>query len=425
MKYRATHIAFIRRFTRSSVIFRVTVAMLVAIFAVNEIIASYATVPAAATEAERGILSGGTSLQVSNSASGGKYVQFGASEAGTSSPSGDCSAPTVVTNAILNCRNLIYGSEIGAWDMDGGVALHNATAQQNIRSAKIRIIRLGLWQQFGSQLSDAQFKANVQGIQQLGAIPLIQLPPLVNTSTDNQCSEWSLAWMEEIVRDAGSGVLYEFANEPDNYCGWSASTYTTNWENTIPQLKAYARSLGYTIYVGGPAWANSYPEDEAAFQTFLSGVKSMYQSTGNFDYIPAFISSHTYLTTSEDATCTSMQPRIAQWQQFYTDLGSMIKTTFGGMNDPQGKPISSDIRVADTEWNFTIDTSSNLANSQSYATCYINQMFQMMRSANVWLSDQFTLQSNDGALDMLNTDGTARPLFTAYKAISTSDPLNK
>jgi hypothetical protein len=229
------------------------------------------------------------------------------------------------------------------------------------------------------------------------------------------------------VKNAGSKVqLYEFSNEPDNYCNWSSATYITNWENTVPALKAYARSLGFEIYVGGPAIANSYVPDNVTYiQDFLTAVKTKYQQTHNRDYIPDFISSHTYLTTAQDATTASMQPQINAWGTFYDDVQSAINSTFAGVNDPSGKPIAPQIKIADSEWNFTIDNSSTLANSQTYANYYMNAMFTMLKNSHVWLSDQFTFNSEDGALDMMNADCTAKPLYNAYKAVSTADPNNK
>ncbi len=220
-------------------------------------------------------------------------------------------ATPLLDRSVFDRRDLIYGSEIGAWDMNGGTALTNATARTNIMNAKIRVIRWGEWAKFdymgqgGSvpKQTLAQFNAVVDGIHGLGAIPLIKLPPIWDKQCDGSLDYWNLDWQKEIIKNAGSRVqLYEFGNEPDGYCGWTSATYTSNWNQMVPQLKAYARSLGFEIYVGGPAMANSYPENVSYIQNFLNGVKTTYQQNGDRDVIPDFVSSHTYLTETENAT---------------------------------------------------------------------------------------------------------------------------
>jgi hypothetical protein len=341
---------------------------------------------------------------------------------------------TLLDRTVFNRQDLIYGSEIGAWDMDGGTSVNNAAARANIINAKIRVIRWGDWAKFdymgqgGSTPKQtlAQFNNAVDGIRGLGAIPLIKLPPIWDKQCDGSLDYWNLDWQKEIIKNAGSRVqLYEFGNEPDGYCGWTSATYTSNWKQMVPQLKAYARSLGFEIYVGGPAMANSYPENVAYVQNFLDGVKAAYQQTANRDVVPDFVSSHTYLTETENATTAAMQSRIDAWGTFYDNVYAAINTTFAGVNDPAGAPLAPQIKIADSEWDWTINNANTAANDQAYADYYMKAMFTMLRQHHVWLSAQFTAASHGGgALDLLNTDGTAKPLYNAYRAMSTTDPLN-
>jgi hypothetical protein len=343
-------------------------------------------------------------------------------------------AGVLLDRSVFDRKDLIYGAEIGAWDMDGGTAVNNATARQNVIDAKIRIIRWGDWAKFdymtqgGSTPKQtlAQFNNAVDGIRNLGAIPLIKLPPIWDKQCDGALDNWNLDWQKEIIKNAGNRVqLYEFANEPDNYCHWDAATYANNWKTTVPQLKKYARSLGFEIFVGGPAMANSYSGNLPYIQTLLTETAASYQQTGDRDYVPDFVSSHTYLTETENTSTAAMQSRIDSWGTFYDTVQSAINTAYSGINDPAGQPLAPQIKIADSEYNWTINNSNTLMNNQSYANYYMNAMFTMFRQHNIWFAPIFTIASHGGgALDLLNTDGTAKPLYNAYKAISTTDPLN-
>jgi hypothetical protein len=333
---------------------------------------------------------------------------------------------------IFDAQNLIYGSHIGAWDMDGGTAVNNPTAAANVTAAKIRVIKWQMWKPpcdlrpIDCQ-STAQFNAAIDGIRSLGAEPLVGLPPIWNQQCTGAVDAWSHEWQEWIIRTAGSRVkLYEMGNEPDNYCAMTGQQYHDELWVNVPPLKAYARTLGLQIFVGGPAWAKSDTDSLTEIKTWLNATKQDYLSHAeDRDWIPDFVSTHTYLITpSENDTQAHAQARINLWGAFYDDLESFIGTTFAGLTD-QGFPIADQLKLADTEWNDTIENTWPGNDDRTWTDYYVSAMFTMLRNHGVWLSNQSTIASHTGgALDLLTTDGTAKPEYLSYLAVSTSDPLN-
>jgi hypothetical protein len=83
------------------------------------------------------------------------------------------------------------------------------------------------------------------------------------------------------------------------------------------------------------------------------------------------------------------------------------------------------LKLADTEWNDTIDNDWPGNDSQEWTDFYYQAMFSMLREAGVWMSNQSTIASHTcGALDLLKPDGTPKPAYNSYKSVSTTDPHN-
>jgi hypothetical protein len=197
------------------------------------------------------------------------------------------------------------------------------------------------------------------------------------------------------------------------------------WVN-VPVLKAYARTLGHEIYIGGPGWSNSDTADLAELKVWLAATKADYLSHAqNRDWLPDFISTHTYLVTpTENDTQAHAQARIDAWGTFYDNLQAYVNSTFAGLTD-EGYPIADELKLADSEWNDTIELTWPGNDDQAWTDFYVHSMFTMLRTHNVWLANQSTISSHTGqALDLLNVDGTAKPLYNSYKAESTTDPRN-
>lgn len=333
---------------------------------------------------------------------------------------------------LFDAQNLIYGSHIGAWDQDGGTAVNNPTASANVTAAKIRVIKWQMWKppcelRPTDCQTEAQFNAAIDGIRRLGAEPLVGLPPIWDQQCAGAPDAWSRAWQEWVIRTAGDRVkLYEMGNEPDHYCGMTGQRYNDELWVNVPGLKAYARTLGLQIFIGGPGLSKSDADSLADLKTWLTATKTAYlANASNRDWLPDFISTHTYLITpTENDTQAHAQARIDSWGAFYDELEAYVDSTFAGLTD-QGYPIADQLKLADTEWNDTIDLDWPGNNDQAWTDFYVTAMFTMLRNHDVWLSNQSTIASHTGrSMDLLNTDGTAKPLYNSYKSASTTDPLN-
>jgi hypothetical protein len=84
----------------------------------------------------------------------------------------------------------------------------------------------------------------------------------------------------------------------------------------------------------------------------------------------------------------------------------------------EGFPIPGEIKIIDSEYNFTIHDSSPLSTSQTWTDFYYDAMFQMFADADVWASVQFTAASHGGddAPDLLTGTGAAQPAFRSFAA---------
>jgi len=333
--------------------------------------------------------------------------------------------------ALFARTDLISSAQIGAWDMDGGTAVHNALARANVVAAQVKVIRWQMWRppcdlRPTNCQTTAQFDAGIDGIRSLGAEPLIGLPPIWNQQCADGPDAWSYAWQQWIVRTAGPRVqLYEMANEPDSYCGLSGQSYHEQlWTNAAP-LKKYARGLGLTTFIGGPAWTNSYREDLADIQAWLSASRSDYLAHGNDrDYLPDFVSVHTYLSTpAENATRADALRRIEAWATFFDRLQTWIDASFTGLTD-QGYPIGRQLKLVVSEYNDTTIPASTINDSQAWTDFYFGAMFALFRAKRIWIANEFTIASENGALDLLNADGSPKPAYFSFKAQATAAPTN-
>jgi hypothetical protein len=330
--------------------------------------------------------------------------------------------------ALWERTDLVFGSQVGAWDENCSTLAVSACLAA-AKAADIRVIRWQMWQEPQTQGS-AAFVQGIKTIQEAGAMPLLGLPPIYNEQYPGGSDPWSYSWQQFMVETACplGVVLFEMGNEPDNYGGLTATEYfNTLWVN-VPNLKAYARSLGYNIFIGGPAWANTYTENLADYETFLSMCKANYVADGNADWIPDFVSSHCYLRTPTDNdNVTDMQTMINEWGSVWDSLREYINSEFAGLTYKGGTyPISKMIKIVNSEWNWTID--NGMTQNQSFMNAYIEAMFAEMTAAapdgsqRVWMSNQFTVTSQGGgAMDMLQPNGTPNPEYNSYKTASTRE----
>jgi hypothetical protein len=347
------------------------------------------------------------------------------------------------------------GTELGAPDLNGGAPIGDSVVNAEAGDLKPSVIRYEMWTQpcalATADPSDctttSEFNKVVRGIRDrdLSAQPLVVLPPIVNTCVtgpgvmpcDDQCSEgacddqcqngpsnqrWSLTWDEWIVRYAiaDGAKLFELGNEPDGYCGMTSAAYYSMWAAVVPALRQYVRQDLHDapFYIGGPAWANSDKSDLVDMAAFLTDTLQGYVAHGyDMDYVPDFISTHTYLSAAQDSSEESAQAAINDWGSFYTDLESVISGTYAGYDD-DGYPISDMIKVVDSEYNDTVNTGSPINQSRGWCDFYFQAMFTMARQSKLWGWVQFSLAAKgNGALNLINpANGAEQPCYDAYQA---------
>lgn len=336
------------------------------------------------------------------------------------------------------------GSQLGAWDMDGGKPITDSTINTETGDGLgLNVIRYEMWRQpcalatadtttpGTTCTTTAQFDGAINGIKaaELSADPLIVLPPIVNTTGNNQCPDSSstsqkvsLDWAKWIIsRGALDGAeLFELGNEPNNYCSSSLGSiadYETFWDSYVPALRQYARDESLeTVFIGGPAWTSFESWDESAMEDFVDHTHDQYIShSNNFDYVPDFVSVHTYLTSSQNTSQSAAQTQIDNWEDRFTTLQSFITSEWTGVSR-SGYAVGDMVKIVDSEYNDTIDTGSSINNSQGWCDFYYAAMFNMANNSGIWGWVQFTLSATDnGALNLVNpANGDENACFSSY-----------
>ena len=378
-----------------------------------------------------------------------------------SSPPGDAQGPfPFLDGTSFDRPEFLYGSEIGAWPMlddryDGHPLLNYngscPSCPQLAREARIPVVRWGIWNVFegiapppgqtAPPLPRQQFDAVVDGIRaQLGAEPLIKLPPLGkgNGSVGLFCPEtWGvtnlLALDKEVIRQAGRRVqLYEVANEPELACGYTRDWATAGvkvgqlWIQIVPELKKHARALGFEIYVGGPAFTtsninprNDNPRDVGMARTFLQTIKDEYENPRSRyyhdpDLIPSFYSFHAYGTEYTANGGARVLDAIPRYETYVDAVRAAIDQVWGPEIGPR-------IRIACTEWNYGEDAFTGWASPD--VPTYYSRFLAALRQRGVWLANQFLMASNGNGMDMITLAGQPTPYYQAFKTASLTDPL--
>jgi hypothetical protein len=154
-------------------------------------------------------------------------------------------------------------------------------------------------------------------------------------------------------------------------------------------------------------------------QTFLTDARNSYLRTRDRDVVPDFVSSHTYPNRAANPTLADVLGQIDQWGTVYDQLRAIIDQTWAGVNDAGGRPLGPQIKLADSEYNFTVDASDPRASDVGFLDRYQRAMLAMLHDHGVWLGIEFTIASHDGgAQDLLSSDGSPKPLYDAFRAAS-------
>ncbi len=362
----------------------------------------------------------------------------------------------LIDSAFFDRKDLIYGSEIGSWVLqdsryDGHYMLNYKgscpTCPILSKDAPVPVVRWAVADTFPDQINPSgsagtmvksQFDNVINGIRTtLQAHPFIKLQPIKLSSSNNFCPEsWGsdnlLAMDKNIIKQAGNKIqLYEIANEMENVCNYSASNTGTKvgqfWIQIAPKLKKYARSLGFEIYIGGPAImtsninATTDTTDLKKTYDFLQTIKTEYDSpTSSYyhdqDIIPSFVSFHAYGIEYVNIVGGSSTPldAISHYGDFIDNIKLQINSIWGSAD--------TNIKVVCSEWNVGAET---YAFPSPTSENYYTQFLQMLKDHHVGMGNQFLMASNNNKMDMITETGLTTPYYTAFKNQFLTDSLAK
>jgi hypothetical protein len=307
-------------------------------------------------------------------------------------------------NDLLTQHNLIYGSEIGAWETNGGPAVSSPAVVGDITAAHIPVIRYAVYDCFTTErcgrdnhagsLSKSTYESAISGIVNTDhAVPWLKMVPITSggigsvPSGSTFCPSlgnlgMNLA-MEEHVLAATAAVyrgpiVIESSNEAEYDCAayWGYSSAGSSgvstdigemYAATMPALVEYARTLGFSDVVtvgyigvnGGPQWGQPCtPSRGYAYEynchvptlwvdQFNQAVLAAYRAHGNnADYIPDVESVHSYCHSNDFAT----NPFTFDDHECYAFQREWLTSARGQVKSIWGSSIGSNIRFAVSEW---------------------------------------------------------------------------
>jgi len=308
------------------------------------------------------------------------------------------------TNSLLTHHNLIYGSEIGAWETNGGPAVSNPTVVSKIKAADIPVVRYAVYDCFTTQrcgrdnhvgsLSISAYESAISGIVNtdhavpwlkmvpitsgsIGSVPSgsIFCPPLSNLGMNLAMERQVLAATAAVYRGP---IVIESSNEAEYDCAgyWGypsagSSGVSTDigmmYAATMPALVEYARQLGFSDVVtvgyigvnGGPQWgdpctaASGYPYGyncsvpSVWVDQFNQAVTAAYLAhRRNPDYIPDVESVHSYCHSADFAP----NPFTFDDNECYAYQREWLTSARSQVDSIWGPGVGSSIRFAVSEW---------------------------------------------------------------------------
>jgi len=308
--------------------------------------------------------------------------------------------------SLLSRRDLIYGSEIGCWEVDGKPAVDpSTTIPRKIIAAGIPVVRFAVYDVFTDMvdpngdpgtLRRSDFDHAIKGITtNLHAILWIKLLPVAREAVDTKPGTVFVPPLNNLGRDLaihkqilaevrkvyGGPIIIESDNEGeyDSWRVWGFSSAGTvgvskalgdKYVATMPALKKYARdvlgfsqvvTVGYIGVPGGPGWGQRVKADPRKpfgyacsyesrwIDEFNNEVQAAYVAHGNDpDYIPDVESIHAYPHSPDfsDKAGYEFADRMA-----YAYFRNWIIQSRRRLNAVWGTSIGSQIRFSISEWN--------------------------------------------------------------------------
>ncbi len=315
-------------------------------------------------------------------------------------------APGPIQPDLLTRRDLIYGSEIGCWQVTGKPAVDPTTViPSKIIAARIPVIRFAVYDVFTDMtdpngdpgtLRRSDFDNAISGIvNTLHAVPWIKLlpvardaidtklgtvfvPPLTNLGRDLEIHKAILA---EVRKVYGGPIIVESDNEAEfnSYKIWGFSNGGSagvskalgdKYAATMPALKKYARdvlgfsqvvTVGYVGVSGGPGWGQRITADatkpygySCGYQArwideFNTAIQSAYAAHGNDpDYIPDVESIHAYPHSPDFSEQAGYELDDNQIYAYYRNWLVQSRRRLAAI---WGPTVGDKIRFSISEWN--------------------------------------------------------------------------
>lgn len=372
---------------------------------------------------------------------------------------------------ILHDKNLIYGSEIGAWENNGGPAVTDQTIVNEITAAKIPIIRYAVYDCFtdetcgndhhtGTQ-SVSQYQQAITGITQKDhALLWLKMVPITSGDIGGitgtvfcppaNGSDWGMNLpMEEQVIAATAAVykgpiVIESNNEAEydcsSYWGFSSPGSTgvsadigRMYAATMPKLVAYARSLGFSDVVsaayigvgGGPGWGNTCNTDSSATYGYKCEEPNYVEQFNAADKAaggtrPDVETIHSYCHSPDFDQTVPYNFSDDECYAYYSEWLPAARTQ---VESVWGKKYGQYTRYSISEWNGGICDSSSACWS-GYAdgdnSAYVSGFLAMLKASGYWNANLFELASNPQGDDynLIQPNGTTSDYYSAFKTAS-------
>lgn len=422
----------------------------------------------------------------------------------TPTPPPTTTAPAA--GSLRDSKALIYGSEVAVWDAVGTPATTALAESSGIpaktREAGIPVIRAWLYDCFtdmtcgtdnhAGTIAPATWRQIITGITVTdGAVPWIKMVPVAAdtfgypTAIDGAvfCPPWTgdaagnlpfYQRMLDEVKAAGytGPIIVESNNEMEYACWrtWQAQgapitsagsvgvskRIGEHYAATMPLLKAYARSLGFTEVVvggylgvsGGPGWGQTCTADATGpygyacgyqarwVDEFNTAVHSAYLTAGSDpDYVPDFLSVHAYIH-GPDFTSTSgyeFDDDIA-----YAYFRNWIVQSRARTDAVWGAAVGDGILFSVSEWNAGVSGSDMWSGwtTAGRPGRFYDGWYDMLRGdgtttgtgTRYWNANVFgiAINSDTGSgryYNIIRRDGTVPDWYANFAAKSTGDPL--
>lgn len=414
-------------------------------------------------------------------------------------------SPTPTTPPVgdlLASKALLYGSEWAEWDPDASQA-RNPAVMAKTTEAGVPIIRFSVGDCFTDMVCGndhhtgtilrSDFRKAVQGITvDAHAALWLKMVPISEDALAGApvgtvfCPSWSddatlddnlpqyKAVLDEVKAAGYTGPVVVESNNEMEYVCWKiwksqgapissagsvgvSDRIGDHYAATMPALKAYGRSLGFSQIIvggyigvsGGPEWGQACTASSTGpfgyscgyssrwINEFNNSVHNAYLANGsNPDYIPDFESIHAY-PHGQDFTLTNgyeFDDNI-----IYSYYRNWLVQSRPLLNNIWGSAVGNNIRFSISEWNAGESNSSGTWSgwtTPGRPGQFYDGWYNMLRGdgnttgsgTRYWNANLFLIAGNSDTgsgrfYNIIRQDGTVPDWYYNYKNQSLSDPL--